>query len=249
MAPARGYSIARIRRALGVRFAHGDSTCPRNLGTALLTMALTAPLAGPASAFDIGPGTAEAQAQSAFEPSGPNEEPVSAVRPMHTGEHANTRAKPGRSIGRGLPKRIDGRAYAWRDGTRPKTAILQPNLTVERIGATAADGTPASAYRIVAKDGAQDGLPVFRSAAGDLMMLPGGVLLVLDATWSAVQADGFLAARGIDRADVEGLRWAKNAFFVPTEPGFAALDLANALAGEAGVVLASPNWWTEAALK
>ena len=249
-APAGGRSSARIRRPAEVRFAHGDPTCAGNLGLALLTMALMALPAGPASALDIGPGT-DAQPQSALEQSGPKQEQEqAAVRPMR-GERASAAAKTGRSIGRRLPARIDGTAYTWRDGPRARTAILQPNLTVQRAAAASGpDGRDRPAYSIVARVGAQDGaLPVFRSAAGDLMMLPGGVILVLDPDWSEAAADDFLAARGIDRRDVDVLRWARNAFFVPTEPGFAALDLANALAAEAGVVLASPNWWTEAALK
>ena len=37
----------------------------------------------------------------------------------------------------------------------------------------------------------------------------------------------------------------ENGFLVETEPGFPSLELANALASQDGVVMSSPNWWTE----
>ena len=68
-------------------------------------------------------------------------------------------------------------------------------------------------------------------APGTLMTLPGGVLLVLAAEWSPAQ--------------VAALAVGANSFFVETAPGFPSLELANALAAQAGVRLASPNWWRE----
>ena len=53
------------------------------------------------------------------------------------------------------------------------------------------------------------------------------------------------AARAGPRVVVRVPDTVPNGFVVATEPGFAALELANALAGEDGVVLSSPNWWRE----
>ncbi len=156
---------------------------------------------------------------------------------------------------RALPERVDGRVYTWRDGRRTRKAIVQPNLSLHRDGVkVSTDGEKfldlGGGARIVAKRGAADtGLAVFRSEAGDLMALPGGVLLVLDPHWERPRVDAFLAANGIDSGRLSELAWADNAFLVKTAPGFAALELANALAGRDGVVLSSPNWWTESTLK
>ena len=156
---------------------------------------------------------------------------------------------------RALPERVDGRVYTWRDGPRTRKAIVQPNLSLHRDGVKVSpDGGKfldlGGGARIVAKREAADtGLAVFRSEAGDLMALPGGVLLVLDPDWERRRIDAFLAANGIDPGRLSELAWADNAFLVETAPGFAALELANALAGRDGVLLSSPNWWTESTLK
>ena len=45
--------------------------------------------------------------------------------------------------------------------------------------------------------GQKSGQPVFRSQSGALMTLPGGVLLVLDADWTATEVNTFFASNGI----------------------------------------------------
>ena len=40
-----------------------------------------------------------------------------------------------------------------------------------------------------------------------------------------------------------------NGFLVETEPGFPSLELANALAAQAGVWVSSPNWWSDRVAK
>ena len=86
---------------------------------------------------------------------------------------------------------------------------------------------------------------VFRSeSSGELMTLPGGVLLVLDPSWVASDADGFFSRNGIAPVRVTELDLAENAYFVKTEPGFPSLRLANALAVQEGVQISSPNWTT-----
>ena len=77
------------------------------------------------------------------------------------------------------------------------------------------------------------------------MTLPGGVLLVFDRDWRQAETNAFFVSRSIAKGRVSPLGAVPNGFVVATEPGFAALELANALAGEDGVVLSSPNWWRE----
>ena len=77
------------------------------------------------------------------------------------------------------------------------------------------------------------------------MTLPGGVLLVLDAAWERAQVADFLVRNTIAQSRVSELGFAPNAFLVETDPGFPSLDLANALAGQDGVLSSSPNWRRE----
>ena len=77
------------------------------------------------------------------------------------------------------------------------------------------------------------------------MTLPGGVLLALDPEWTDTETDAFFTSNKISMDRVSELEWLTNGFFIETEPGFPSLELANELAGQDGVELSSPNWWTE----
>ena len=148
-----------------------------------------------------------------------------------------------------------GPTYTWEDGDRTLTAYLQTDLVVE----TGSDGLPRDI--VAADDGGTnvvrstdgqskgDTLPVFRSESGELMTLPGGVLLVLDSGWSEAQVNSLLSDNGIKRDRVSELDYATNGFFIETEPGFPSLDLANKLATLDGVEVSSPNWGREAVPK
>ena len=81
------------------------------------------------------------------------------------------------------------------------------------------------------------------------MTLPGGVLLSLDPEWDEARVNAFLAANGIARSDVSAHSFAANGYFVTTAAGFPSLNLANALAGQEGVLISSPNWETAASPK
>ena len=81
------------------------------------------------------------------------------------------------------------------------------------------------------------------------MTLPGGVLLLLDQDWRETRVNQFFADNSIALADVSELEWIDNGYFIETAPGFPSLTLANALAGQEGVELSSPNWWQEVELK
>ena len=153
---------------------------------------------------------------------------------------------------------VEGKPYTWQDGDRTLTVLLQPDLQVAdgdiaaREEPTDTAVTRSSGGAIVKKGvGSEDSevQPVFRSEAGHLMTLPGGVLLALDPGWSQEQTDVFFAGNGIELNRVSDLGFVTNGFFVETEPGFPSLTLANTLAGQDGVVLSSPNWWTEISLE
>ena len=109
------------------------------------------------------------------------------------------------------------RPYTWYDGDRIRKVWLE-------------------------SDGAE---PVFRTESGALMTLPGGVVLVLDASWDEATVEGFFARHGIVRSSVTEQSFGANAFLVDTEPGLPSLELANTLAVQDGVRISSPNWRRE----
>ncbi len=148
---------------------------------------------------------------------------------------------------------VEGQEYSWQDGDRMLTVYLQEDLAVDEDSANSAASivrAQSGAGSIVAKEDAyvpsNDDLPVFRSQAGSLMTLPGGVLLVLDEEWPQTQTNLFFADNSIKMARVSELDYITNGFFIETDPGFPSLNLANHLASLDGVEVSSPNWWTEA---
>ena len=166
----------------------------------------------------------------------------------------------GTSSTSGQTEPVEGVPYTWQDGDRTLTVLLQTDLTVRgegggivpRNGSDDAVAVRRSDGR-TSRNGKEAGgnwvQPVFRSEAGELMTLPGGVLLALDPGWSQTETDTFFAGNGIKLNRVSDLGFVTNGFFVETEPGFPSLNLANSLAGQDGVVLSSPNWWTEISLE
>ena len=100
-----------------------------------------------------------------------------------------------------------------------------------------------------AKHGAIDG-PVFKSGTGgELMTLPGGVLLALDPDWDESEVEAFFSAHGISSEQISELGFIENGFLIETESGFPSLELANDLAGGYGVPISSPNWSREVEAK
>ena len=135
-----------------------------------------------------------------------------------------------------------GQVYTYQDGDRTVRVVLQPDLEVS------GGGPRSTGAHIVTKDraGSSPGQPVFRSeSSGALMTLPGGVLLVLEAEWSTAETHAFFARNRITLNRVSVMEVTTNSFFVETAPGFPSLELANALAAQDGVRIASPNWWRE----
>ena len=157
------------------------------------------------------------------------------------------------SDGNGSADRRD--IYTYEDGDRTIRVILQTDLALEKNSAINPDHVVVVNglnQSIVRKQtgGGTDTLPVFRSESeGGLMTLPGGVLLALDPEWDEVKIEGFFSRNNIAADRISELEFLKNGFFVETAPGFASLELANALAAHEGVVISSPNWWSEVAAK
>ena len=144
-----------------------------------------------------------------------------------------------------------GAAYTWEDGDRTIRVVLQDDLVVQKTAANAPDDVvvaKAGGDSIVQKQAkhGQDARPVFRSeSGGELMTLPGGVLLALDPEWDQARVETFFSQNGISADRTSELGFIENGFLVKTGPGFPSLELANALAAQDGVVVSSPNWWRE----
>ena len=146
-----------------------------------------------------------------------------------------------------------GQLFTWNDGDRERRVWIDNEHVVPKgadsppLGDGVAD-TPRGA--IVRKEeaggsSASNGEPVFRSESGELMTLPGGVILVFESGMDSTAIDAFFTSHAIDSAAVEELDYLPNAYFIETPAGLASLTLANRLAGQDGVELSSPNWWVE----
>ncbi len=142
--------------------------------------------------------------------------------------------------------------YTWQDGDRSRTVTLRSDMSVAWTddGGSAIVRDRRSTGQVDTQAGGQSdgqsvGQPVFQSDTGQLMTLPGGVLLVFVPEWNAAQITLFFIANGVDLSAVESQSFTTNAYFIQTEPGFPSLTLANELAGQDGVLISSPNWQTE----
>ena len=161
-------------------------------------------------------------------------------------------AKGSTTGGRGDASSAQGAVYTYEDGDRTIRVVLQTDLVVRQTGADTSTNVVVrrvAGGSIVRSHFAYGAAapPVFRSASGgQLMTLPGGVLLALDPEWDRDRVQRFFSENSISKARISERNFIPNGFFVETEPGFPSLDLANALAAQEGVVFASPNWWQEA---
>ena len=156
-----------------------------------------------------------------------------------------------RSTDAGQRESTQGTVYTWYDGDRTMRAVLQNDLGVQKTSAnTGSDEVVVAKGQdsIVRKQSSQgsDVQPVFKPESGEgLMTLPGGVLLALEPGWDDAQVNKFFAGNDIAEDRLAELDFLDNGFLVSTEPGFPALELANDLAHQDGVVSASPNWSRE----
>ena len=144
-----------------------------------------------------------------------------------------------------------GTVYTWQDGDRTRRVVLQTRPAARE---TVADATENGVTKkeeldsITRKQSERDigGQPVFRSeSGGELMTLPGGIVLALDPEWDRDAVESFFSRNGIALERTSELDFLDNGFFVETEPGFPSLELANALASQEVVILSSPNWARE----
>ena len=144
-----------------------------------------------------------------------------------------------------------GAEYTWRDGDVTRRVRVQLDLVSQpssqnRVSdVVVVDGGGRSIVRKRADDTAGTGDPVFRAESGQLMTLPGGVLVMLDGDWDSARIERFFSENSIAMSRVEEQIFAPNAFLVSTDPGFSSLQVANALAGQDGVIFAVPDWQTE----
>ena len=148
-----------------------------------------------------------------------------------------------------------GQEYTWQDGDRVERITLESGLVVQPSSQNTANDIVArndgesSIVQRQARHATSDTQPVFRSSGGQLMTLPGGVLLVLDDAWDQARVNRFFSENGISTSAVERQDWAINGFFIQTKPGMPSLNLANQLAVLEGVEISSPNWQTEVSLR
>ena len=144
-----------------------------------------------------------------------------------------------------------GQEYTWHDGDRVRRITLESGLVVQPSSQNTAsdivtrDDGESSIVQRQAWHATSDTQPVFRSQSGQLLTLPGGVLLALDDAWDEARVNRFFSENGISTSNVEQQDWGVNAFFIRTKPGMPSLDLANRLAALEGVEISSPNWQTE----
>ena len=163
-------------------------------------------------------------------------------------------ARPSEGDHSGLEGDNPGTVYTWQDGDRTLRVVMEPRQAVhETVADTTEDGVVekgASDNIVRERSGSgSDGQPVFRSeSGGELMTLPGGILLALDPVWDQHTVEKFFSRNGIAFDRTSELDFLPNGFFVETEPGFPSLELANTLADQDGVILSSPNWSREVEL-
>ena len=164
-------------------------------------------------------------------------------------------ARPSEGDHSGLEGESPGTVYTWQDGDRTLRVVLEPRQAVHE---TVADRTEDGEVEKGASDNivrersgsGSDGQPVFRSeSGGELMTLPGGIILALDPEWDQHTVEKFFSRNGIAFDRTSELDFLPNGFFVETDPGFPSLELANTLADQGGVILSSPNWSREVELK
>ena len=201
------------------------------------------PEPGPAAVLEPSPAVAPKAELAAMPEPGPKATPVTQM------------GGPSEGTSSELEGASPGTVYTYQDGDRALRVVLEPPKQPQETVAEAAseDGVARKGEldSITRKQsGPGDGQPVFRSeSGGELMTLPGGIMLALDPEWDQAAVEKFFSQNGISLDRTSELDFLDNGFFVETEPGFPSLELANALAGQEGVIISSPNWAREVDLK
>ena len=142
---------------------------------------------------------------------------------------------------------VQGAEYTWQDGGYARRVRLQVDLVAQPTSqnrdddVVAVDQGELSIVRKQERHEQDESEPVFRTESGHLVTFPGGVILMLDGEWDTARVRRFFSDQGIAMSRAEAQTFGPNAFLVSTESGFAALELANDLAVEEGVVYAVPD--------
>ena len=226
-----------------------------------------APLSSPAAVADSPPATPTVPIQEPSLSRPPGQPPEGrddatvVKQPGAAGagpDRADPPVLPGAPVKPTASSGFDGaREFTWRDGEQTKRVYLTSDLIVvadEDISVAGSEvvarGVGQTIVRQPVGAAAQPvGQPVFRSPGGELLTLPGGVIVVFDPAWARSRIDQFFVDHAVPAGRVQARDYLPNAFFVTTEPGFPSLDLANRLAGTDGVLISSPNWQTETATR
>lgn len=168
----------------------------------------------------------------------------------------------------GKSAELVGAPYTWYEGDQPRQAWIDPALIAEFPDHTASGvqevapsarelPSPERGIRLWAlEQGAGGALrslqsaqpegrysPVLRDPGGRMRALPGNVLVYLDPALDSRQAQDWLSGQGLEV--LRRLDFAPNAWLVRSEPGLAALELANRLRQAPTVEAATPEWWQE----
>ena len=198
-------------------------------------LTLSAPWPVPQSGLGLGP---DEDAVTTLDE--PTESPPPDPTPV-TGSDGGTRRADSPSTQR--------QVHTWRDGDVTRRVWVEVEQPPEQESDMALRDAvlPVDGDRKVQEDGAD--LVFYSESSGAPMTLPGGVLLVLNAEWTEDEVASFFSSNGIAESSVSPLGYLPNGFFVETAPGLPSLNLANALATQAGVLLSSPNWHREVATR
>ena len=174
--------------------------------------------------------------------------PDKSDKPLSPGAQTTQRETQSQSVRTAPPVQSQGTTYTWEDGDRTLSVVLQDDLVVQKTSevmptdVVVVRGMADSIVERQARHGSDAG-PVFKSeSGGELMTLPGGVLIALDPDWDETQVQAFFSANGISEDQVSEMDFIKNGFVVETGSGFPSLNLANDLAAQNGVLISSPNW-------
>ena len=135
----------------------------------------------------------------------------------------------------------------YRDGSRTIKLTAATDLVLDQknnrlIPVTSRSDAPQSRFKPQPSHDLK--IPVFTTDSGERVAPVGGIILVLDESWTSLDVDVFLERHDlVDDATL--LEWLPGGYSVRTEPGMPAIELANRLARHEGVVLSTPNFWRE----
>ena len=137
----------------------------------------------------------------------------------------------------------------YRDGSRTIKLTIAPHLVFDERqnkvvpAERSPPGQEESVQAASAASSTEPDILVFVTDTGEKLVAVGGVVLVLDGKWTEEECEAFLVRHEIED-EVTSLS-SKNGYLVRTEPGLAALELANRLVSLRGVLISSPDWWRE----